>query len=150
MRRLRRRYLKEYRYDKIKLSEERDLCKKYGMANKKEYYKLKEIVRRTKRALRKESITSKNTRAIIQRYRNFGFFNTDTDETLYEKILNELQVSHLLQVRLQTRVINQGYTVNGARQKIVHGKVRVTTKKSRFVCRSPNYLLNLDKKIEIL
>lgn len=146
MRRFKKKYTKERSWDSVKIKNEKLICKKYGISNKKQLYILKTEVRRIKRALRNYGKDHPCSIKILERLKNLEVL--EQKENYYFNVLNQFTVDHLLEKRLQTLMIKKGYKVNEARQKIVHGHVKIKLNGEIKTIRRPNFLVK--KEFEII
>ena len=136
--RVRRKYLKNDRFDIHKLTVERKLLEKYGLRNKKQIAKTKGYVQKYQRVVRSYGVDSSITRSIVDKLVRLDIIKEDASE------INGISVENFLDRRLQSLVAKQkGITCNNARQLITHGHVLVGG-----VCkRRPSYLIRKDSVI---
>mgnify|MGYP006277374425 CR=1 FL=1 len=127
-------------FNKNRIYEELEFIGKYGLRNKKEFWKTRSILggwRDQARSSRK--LTTDRAREVqqilIQKLNRLGILGPDAE---FEDVLR-LTVEDVLKRRLQTLVYEKGLakTVYQARQFVVHGHIQVGGKKVN----SPSYLV---------
>jgi len=139
-----------------RITEENELCKKYGLKNKREIWIAKSKIRRIRRQARNLLGSSgeeveKEKKQLLDMLRRIGIEKVKTlDDVL------ELSVEDFLERRLQTIVFKRGLanTPRQARQFIVHGHVVVGDN----VVNVPSYIvksgeedkIRLDDKIKVI
>lgn len=130
-----------------RITEEKEICKKYGLKNKKEIWRALFVIRRYRQRAREllalqEEDRIKQTKELIEKLNRDGVI----EGHLVEDVL-ALTVENLLDRRLQTRVYQKGLanTVKHARQAIIHGHVLVDGKKVSV----PGYLVPKDEEDKI-
>jgi small subunit ribosomal protein S4 len=128
--------------DRIK--EENDICRKYGLKNKREIWKVKtqlKGIRGQARHLQGRSTDDKQANIerdnLFQRLRRLGFLHGEGEERLDDVLGLTLEV--LLARRLQTIVYLKGLsnTPKQARQFIVHGHISIGGRKVTI----PSYIV---------
>jgi small subunit ribosomal protein S4 len=114
-----------WRMDRI--TEEKELMKKYGLKNKREIWRAKSMLRRFRQQARtllglSGPEADKQAKELTSRLKSLGVLKTDNMEDILA-----LTVSDLLDRRLQTVVYNKGLvnTIKEARQLVVHKHVMV-------------------------
>ncbi|MHA1803640.1 MAG: 30S ribosomal protein S4 [Promethearchaeota archaeon] len=144
-RRLKKKYKKpRHPFEKSRILEELEFLGKYGLRNKREFWKMRSIlsnwrnIARQSRALPKErAIEVQQT--LLRKLNRLGIIGPEAE---FEDVLL-LTVEDVLKRRLQTLVYEKGLakTINHARQLIVHGHIQVGNKKIT----SPSYLVKLEE-----
>ncbi|MGV9174079.1 MAG: 30S ribosomal protein S4 [Promethearchaeia archaeon] len=127
-------------FNKNRIYEELEFIGKYGLRNKKEFWKTRSILgrwrdqARSSRALPEEQARQVQ-QTLIQKLNRLGILGADAE---FEEVLR-LTVEDILKRRLQTLVYEKGLakTVYQARQFVVHGHIQVGGKKVN----SPSYLV---------
>jgi len=127
-----------------RVTEENELCKKYGLKNKREIWRAKATVGRFRRQARKllaatgDEVIKEKTE-LLERLSKLGLIK----ERALESVLS-LKVDDLLERRLQTIVFRKGLTktIKGARQLVVHRHVVV----GNNVVDAPRYLVSKDEE----
>jgi len=129
-----------WRMDRI--TEEKDLCRKYGLPNKKEVWKAKSTLAGFRQQARKlldltGEEADKERKELVNKLKSWGIKVTNIDDVL------GLTVENILERRLQSVVYRKGYanTPKQARQFIVHKHVYVGAHKVGV----PSYIV-LDKE----
>jgi small subunit ribosomal protein S4 len=147
-RKLRRKYSRpEHLWRSERITEESELCKKYGLKNKREIWKVKFLLRKFRHQARKllamkgEEEAEKEKRELLTKLRNLGIEVKNLEDVL------GLDVEHLLDRRLQTIVHKKGLanTIEQARQYITHSHVLVKGK----VVTIPSYFVLKDEENEV-
>jgi small subunit ribosomal protein S4 len=130
-----------------RIAQENELCKKYGLKNKKEIWKAKSKIERFRQQARKLLGSSgdeaeKEKRELLSRLNRLGIVETAS----MEDVLG-LSVSDLLERRLQTMVYrkNLANTIDQARQLVTHRHVFVGTNAVNV----PAYIVPLDREDKI-
>ncbi|MFX1315744.1 MAG: 30S ribosomal protein S4 [Promethearchaeota archaeon] len=140
-RRLKKKYKKpKHPFQKDRLIEELEYLGKYGLRNKREYWKSRTIlgnwrdIARQSRTLSKEKALEVQ-QTLIQKLNRIGVIGSEAE---FEDVLL-LTVEDVLKRRLQTLVYEKGLasTIYQARQYIVHGHIQVGGKKIN----APSYLV---------
>ncbi len=142
-RRLKKKFKKPKRpFEKERIMEELEFLGKYGLRNKREYWKAKTILanwcniaRQTRRLTREKAVEAQ--KELITKLNRLGIIGA---EAAFEDVLL-LTVEDVLKRRLQTLVFEKGLasTVHQARQYIVHGHIQVLGKKID----APSYIVKL-------
>lgn len=132
-----------------RIQEEGILTKKYGLANKREIWKMTSIVRNWRARARMIAAMLSNDRAkeeaiFVAKLQKLGVLGKDAG---LDDIL-ALEPNVLFEKRLQTTVYKMGManTVKQARQFVVHGKVIVNGQ----LINSPSYLVKANDKIAFI
>lgn len=135
-------------YDKTRLDAERVLKRKYGMKNKREFWRIETILRKKRKNARRLLALPLEKRIerekeLIGSLVKLGVLGK---ETTLDAVLS-LTIDAMLERRLQTLVWRKGLsnTVSQARQFITHGHIAVDGRR----CSSPNYLIPKDKEDSI-
>ncbi|MFX1409198.1 MAG: 30S ribosomal protein S4 [Promethearchaeota archaeon] len=140
-RRQKKKYKKpKHPFQKDRLMEELEFLGKYGLRNKREFWKSRTIlgnwrnIARQSRTLSKEQAL-KVQQTLIQKLNRLGVIGSEAE---FEDVLL-LTVEDVLKRRLQTLVYEKGLasTMYQARQYIVHGHIQVGGKKIN----APSYLV---------
>lgn len=110
-----------------RITQENELCKKYGLKNKREIWKAKSTVGRFRQQARKLLGSSgeeaeKEGKELLDKLNRLGIIETRS----MEDILG-LSVEDLLERRTQTMVYRKGLanTIKQARQLVIHGHIFV-------------------------
>ena len=136
--------------DRIK--EENDICRKYGLKNKREVWKVKtqlKGIRGQARYLQGKAVDDHQAALerehFFQRLKRLGFLHGDGEQRL-DDILG-LTLDSLLARRLQTIVYLKGLsnTPKQARQFIVHGHISIAGRKVTI----PSYFVNAGEENQI-
>ena len=122
-------------WDGTRISEEKQICRKYGLKNKRELWKTQTVLRDIRSQARElqarqrseDSQSIKEVEQLIERLKRVGLLHGKAD---LNDILT-LEVEALLSRRLQTQIYLKGLarTIKQARQLIVHGHVSVDGRK---------------------
>ena len=144
-RRLKKKFKKPKRpFEKERIMEELEFLGKYGLRNKREYWKAKtklanwrHIARQTRRLTREKAVEAQQE--LIKKLNRLGIIGAEAE---FEDVLL-LTVEDVLKRRLQTLVFEKGLasTVHQARQYIVHGHIQVLGKKID----APSYIVKLNE-----
>ena len=129
-------------FDKVRIEEEDKIVKEYGLKNKKEIWKAESEVSKIRRRA-KELIpkTDEERNDFFKKLKGKGLDVNSTADAL------ALTTKDFLDRRLQTRVFKKGIctTPRGARQLIVHKKVKVDGK----IANIPSFFINSDLENKI-
>ena len=145
-RRLKKKYKKPaHPYQKERILEELEYLGKYGLRNKREFWKSRTIlgnwrgIARHSRTLTKEKAVEVQ-QILISKLKRLGILGSDAE---FEDVLL-LVVEDVLKRRLQTLVFEKGLasTIYQARQYIVHGHIQVRNKKIN----APSYIVKKDEE----
>lgn len=145
-----RRFKKKFKkpahpYQKERMMEELEFLGKYGLRNKREFWKSRtmlgkwrNLARQSRSLLREKAIETQNT--LIKKLQRLGVLGP---EAKFEDILL-LTVEDVLKRRLQTLVYEKGLakTIYGARQKIVHNHIQVGNKRIN----APSYIVKKEEE----
>jgi small subunit ribosomal protein S4 len=132
-------------YQKERIMEELEFIGRYGLRNKKEFWKSRSmlakwrnIARQSRSLSREQTIEVQNT--LIKKLQRLGVIGPEAE---FEDVLL-LTVEDVLKRRLQTLVFEKGLarTIYEARQKIVHNHIQVGTKRID----SPSYIVKKEEE----
>jgi len=145
-RRLKKKFKKPKRpFEKERIMEELGFLGKYGLRNKREFWKAKtmlgnwrSIARKSRRLLKEKAVEAQQE--LIRKLSKLGIIGSEAE---FEDILL-LTVEDVLKRRLQTLVFEKGLagTVHQARQQIVHGHIQVLGKKID----APSYIVKIKEE----
>ena len=131
---------------KERIEREHELCRKYGLVNKKEVWKAETKLRNYRRQARRliSDTTEQGAKEaqqlfnVLKRYGILKKENPTLDDVL------ALTIEDILERRLQTIVFRKGLarTIKRARQLIVHGHIAVNGRKVT----APGYLVPVDEE----
>ena len=145
-RRLKKKFKKPaHPFQKDRIAEELEYLGRYGLRNKREFWKTRTIlgnwrgIARHSRTLSKERAVEVQ-QTLIKKLQRLGVLGP---EAKFEDVLH-LTVEDLLKRRLQSLVYEKGLagTIYEARQKIVHGHIQVKDKKID----APSYIVKKDEE----
>jgi len=145
-RRLKKKFKKPaHPFQKERIMEELEFLGKYGLRNKREFWKSRTIlgnwrgIARRSRTLPKERAVEVQ-QTLIKKLQRLGVLGP---EAKFEDVLH-LTVEDLLKRRLQSLVYEKGLagTIYEARQKIVHGHIQVNAKKID----APSYIVKKEEE----
>ncbi len=145
-RRLKKKFKKpKHPFQKERMTEELEFLGKYGLRNKREFWKSRTILGKW-RGIARHSRTLPENRAVemqqtlLKKLHRLGVLGADAE---FEDILH-LDVEDVLKRRLQTQVHERGLssTIYQARQFIVHGHVQVNGKKVN----APSYIVKREEE----
>ena len=145
-----RRFKKKFKkpahpYQKERMLEELEFLGKYGLRNKREFWKSRtmlgkwrNLARQSRSLLREKAIETQNT--LIKKLQRLGVLGPEAE---FDEILS-LTVEDVLKRRLQTLVYEKGLakTIYGARQKIVHNHIQVGNKRIN----APSYIVKKEEE----
>jgi len=145
-RRLKKKFKKpKHPYQKDRITEELEFLGKYGLRNKREFWKMRTMLGNWRNIARKSRSLSKEQavevqQTLIRKLNRLGIIGPEAE---FEDVLL-LTVEDLLKRRLQTLVYEKGYasTVYQARQYITHGHIQVGGKKIN----APSYIVKKDEE----
>jgi len=130
-------------WDGARISEEKQICRKYGLKNKRELWKTQTVLRDIRSQARdlqakqrtEDEQSLKEVDQLIERLKRIGLLHGKAD---LNDILT-LEVEALLSRRLQTQIYLKGLarSIKQARQLIVHGHISVDGRKVTV----PSYLV---------
>jgi len=127
------------------LAEELEFLGKYGLRNKREFWKMRSMLVNWRRIARQSRTLSKERAAEVQETLSKKLIRIGVvgPEARFEDVLS-LTVEDLLKRRLQTLVFEKGFakTIYQARQFIVHGHIQVIGKKID----APSYIVKKDEE----
>jgi len=145
-RRLKKKFKKPKRpFEKERIREELEFLGKYGLRNKREFWKSKtmlgrwrNIARQSRRLTKEKAVEAQQE--LIRKLSKLGIIGSGAE---FEDILL-LTVEDVLKRRLQTLVFEKGLasTVHQARQQIVHGHIQVLGKKID----APSYIVKIKEE----
>ena len=145
-RRLKKKYKKpKHPFQKERIIEELEFLGKYGLRNKREFWKMRttlanwrNIARQSRSLPREEMIEVQKT--LLQKLNRLGILGSEAE---FEDVLL-LTVDDILKRRLQTLVFERGLakTIYEARQFIVHGHIQVKGKKIN----APSYIVKREEE----
>ncbi len=145
-RRLKKKFKKpRHPYQKERIMEELEFLGKYGLRNKREYWKMRTIlgnwrnIARHSRTLSKEQALEVQ-QTLIKKLNRLGIIGSEAE---FEDVLL-LSTEDLLKRRLQTLVYEKGFasTIYQARQYITHGHIQVGGKKID----APSYIVKREEE----
>ncbi len=145
-RRLKKKFKKpKHPFQKDRIIEELGFLGKYGLRNKREYWKIRTMLgnwrslARQSRTLSKEKAV-KAQQTLINKLNRLGIIGPEAE---FEDLLL-LTVEDVLKRRLQTLVYEKGFasTIYQARQYITHGHIQVKGKKIN----APSYIVKKEEE----
>jgi small subunit ribosomal protein S4 len=145
-RRLKKKFKKpKHPFQKDRILEELEFVGKYGLRNKREYWKMRTMLGNW-RDIARQSRTLSEERAkevqqtLIQKLNRLGIIGSEAE---FEDVLL-LTPEDLLKRRLQTLVYERGLatTIYQARQYIIHGHIQISGKKIN----APSYIVKRDEE----
>jgi small subunit ribosomal protein S4 len=145
-RRLKKKFKKpKHPYQKGRILEELEFIGKYGLRNKREFWKMRTTLAnfrdlaRQSRTLPDEA-AAEVQRDLIKKLNRLGILSPEAE---FDDILL-LTVEDMLKRRLQTLVFEKGLaqTIYQARQLIVHGHIQIKGKKIN----APSYIVKLEEE----
>ncbi len=147
-RKQRRKYEKpQHPWKAERITQENEICKKYGLKNKKEVWKAKSAMGQLRQQARKLLASTgkeaeKETRELLSRIKRLGI----SDTTSVEDVLN-LTEENVLERRLQTMVFRKSLanSIKQARQFITHGHIII----GNHVVSVPGYIVLKDEEDRI-
>ena len=129
-------------WQRVRIDEEKDLMKEYGVKNKKEIWRMESMLRNYKAQAKKlialrGSQAEKEKRALLEKLLRYGLVK---ETTAVDPVL-DLSLRDILERRLQTQVFKKGFarSPKQARQFIVHEHINIGERKIT----SPSYLVEL-------
>ena len=135
-------------WDKVRLDAEKILVQEYGIANKKEIYKMQSLLRKFSSQAKKLMTASTNQaqeerKALISKLQSFALISA---EAQLDDVL-ALELKNVMERRLQTMAVRKGLatTVKQARQMIVHKHIKIGTK----TITSPSYIVSKEEEAKI-
>jgi len=145
-RRLKKKFKKPaHPYQKERMVEELEFLGKYGLRNKREFWKSRTMlgkwrnIARQSRTLRREQALEVQS-TLIKKLQRLGVIGPEAE---FDDVLL-LTVEDVLKRRLQTLVFEKGLarTIYEARQKIVHNHIQVGNKRIN----SPSYMVKKEEE----
>ncbi|HDH41047.1 MAG TPA: 30S ribosomal protein S4 [Candidatus Altiarchaeales archaeon] len=144
-RKQRRKYEKpQHPWKAERITQESELCKKYGLKNKREIWKAKSIIGRFRQQARKLLGSSgeeaeKGKKELLDKLNRLGIIESRS----IEDVLG-LSVEDLLERRMQTMVYRKGFanTIKQARQLVVHGHILIGDN----IVNVPGYIVPKDEE----
>ena len=145
-RRLKKKFKKpKHPFQKERMTEELEFLGKYGLRNKREFWKFRTMlgrwrgIARQSRKLPKEK-AAEVQQTLIKKLSRLGIIGQDAE---FEDVL-QINVEDVLKRRLQTQVYERGLasSVYQSRQFIVHGHIQVNGKKIT----APSYLVKREEE----
>ncbi len=136
------------RWEKSRLEKESVLVNEYGIANKKELYKMQSLLRKfssqAKKLMSLYTAQAENEKkALISKLKSLSLVSNDAqlDEVL------ALELKNIMERRLQTIAVRKGLanTMKQARQLITHKHIRIGEKPIT----SPSYIVSKDEESKI-
>ncbi|HJX05148.1 MAG TPA: 30S ribosomal protein S4 [Candidatus Nanoarchaeia archaeon] len=145
-RKIRRKYDKpSHPWQKTRIEEEKKVIDEYGLHNKKEIWRMETILRRFKNqvkslASRFDKQSKLEEQQLVSSLNSLGFIKHDDP---LDAMLG-LELKDVMERRLQTLLVrkNLARSMKQARQFIIHGHVRVDSKKITF----PSYIVSLKEE----
>ncbi|UZE93679.1 MAG: 30S ribosomal protein S4 [Candidatus Pacearchaeota archaeon] len=130
-------------FDKSRIQEEKAFIRKYGLKNKKEIWRSENYIDRIRSQAKKLILQPEQKETFINRLIRLGLVNKDAT---IDDIL-ALTKERLFERRLQTVVFKKGIakTLKGARQLIVHRKIKVGDK----IMDVPGYIVRTEEENKI-
>ncbi|MFX1267558.1 MAG: 30S ribosomal protein S4 [Promethearchaeota archaeon] len=132
-------------YSKERILEELEFLGKYGLRNKREFWKMRTMIGNWRKLARESRTLTKEQaleaqQELIKKLNRLGILGPEAE---FEDILL-LTVEDVLKRRLQTLVFEKGLatTVYEARQKIVHKHIAIGEK----LINSPSYIVKRDEE----
>ncbi|MEM2932804.1 MAG: 30S ribosomal protein S4 [Candidatus Pacearchaeota archaeon] len=145
MRKFRNRYIKPKKlWSKARLSEEKEIKKRYGLKNMREIWRAEYKVKKIRQMAKKLITASPEAqKEFISKLASYGFIKNDA---LIDDVL-ALDKTKILDRRLQTIVYKLGLanTIKHARQLITHGHVYLSEKRVN----TPGYIVKIDEEDKI-
>jgi small subunit ribosomal protein S4 len=132
-------------YQKERIMEELEFLGRYGLRNKREFWKSRsilgnwrDIARQSRKLTKEKAVAVQQT--LIAKLQRLGILGPEAE---FDDVLL-LTVEDLLRRRLQTLVFEKGLasTIYEARQKIVHNHIQVGNK----CINSPSYIVKRDEE----
>ncbi|MFX1364900.1 MAG: 30S ribosomal protein S4 [Promethearchaeota archaeon] len=145
-RRLKKKFRKpKHPFQKDRIMEELEFLGKYGLRNKREYWKMRTMLANWRNIARQSRTLSKEEalevqQTLIKKLNRLGIIGSEAE---FEDVLL-LTVEDVLKRRLQTLVYEKGLasTVYQARQYITHGHIQVKGKKIN----APSYIVKREEE----
>jgi small subunit ribosomal protein S4 len=146
MRNIRKKYKRPKRpYDSVRIKEEKEILRKYGLRRKKEIWRAENIIRAFRQRAR-ELIATKDKekeKILIDKLIRMGIL---PEKSTLDDVL-ALNLDHILNRRLQTVIFKKGLatTPKEARQMIVHRRITVSGRVAKY----PSYLVAREEEGKI-
>lgn len=145
-RRLKKKFRKpKHPFNKERILEELEFLGKFGLRNKREFWKMRTMLGNWRKIARETRTLSKEQAAeaqkeLIKKLNRLGVLGPEAE---FDDILL-LTVEDLLKRRLQTLVFEKGMaqTIYEARQKIVHKHIAISDK----IINSPSYIVKKEEE----
>ena len=145
-RRLKKKFKKpRHPFQKERILEELEYLGKYGLRNKREYWKMRTMLGKWRNIARQSRTLSKERaievqQTLIKKLNRLGVIGSEAE---FEDVLL-LTTEDLLKRRLQTLVYEKGFasTIYQARQYITHGHIQVGSKKID----APSYIVKREEE----
>jgi small subunit ribosomal protein S4 len=145
-RRLKKKFKKpRHPYQKERIMEELEFLGKYGLRNKREYWKMRTMLGNWRNIARQSRTLSKEQalevqQTLIKKLNRLGVIGSEAE---FEDVLL-LTTEDILKRRLQTLVYEKGFasTIYQARQYITHGHIQVGGKKIN----APSYIVKREEE----
>ena len=135
-------------WNKARIEEEKELIKEFGLANKKEIYKMNSLLRsfflQAKQLITKTGEQAEKERAqLLGRLQRSGLLSSEAG---FPEVLG-ISLKDLLERRLQTMVYKKmlANSVKQARQFITHKHIMINEK----IITAPSYLVSLNEELVI-
>ncbi|MFW9989796.1 MAG: 30S ribosomal protein S4 [Candidatus Odinarchaeota archaeon] len=149
-RRLKKKFKKpKHPYQKERIMEELEFLGRYGLRNKREYWKVRTMLGNWRNIARQSRTLSKEQalevqQTLIKKLNRLGIIGSEAE---FEDVLL-LTVEDVLKRRLQTLVYEKGLasTIYQARQYITHGHIQIKGKKIN----APSYIVKKEEEDMIL
>ncbi|MFX0032248.1 MAG: 30S ribosomal protein S4 [Candidatus Hodarchaeota archaeon] len=145
-RRLKKKFKKpKHPFNKQRIMEELEFLGKYGLRNKREFWKMRTMLGNWRKIARESRTLSKEKageaqQELLKKLNRLGVLGAEAE---FEDILL-LTVEDILKRRLQTIVFEKGLaqTIYEARQKIVHKHIQISDK----IINSPSYIVKKEEE----
>ncbi|MFX0000496.1 MAG: 30S ribosomal protein S4 [Candidatus Hodarchaeota archaeon] len=145
-RRLKKKFKKpKHPFQRDRIMEELEFLGKYGLRNKREYWKMRTMLGNWRDIARKSRTLSKEQavevqKTLIQKLNRLGIIGSEAE---FEDVLL-LTTEDILKRRLQSLVYEKGLasTIYQARQYITHGHIQIRGKKIN----APSYIVKRDEE----
>ncbi|MBY9003908.1 MAG: 30S ribosomal protein S4, partial [Candidatus Lokiarchaeota archaeon] len=145
-RRLKKKFKKpKHPFQKERIAEELEFIGKYGLRNKREFWKMRTVLGNWRKIARESRSLSQEKAKEVQQelIRKLNRLGVIGSEAQFEDVLL-LTVDDILKRRFQTLVFEKGLTktVYEARQRIIHKHIAIGDK----LINSPSYIVKLDEE----
>ena len=132
-------------WQRVRIDEEKDLMKEYGVKNKKEIWKMNSVLKNFHEQAKSliVSRTSQADRERIQMMERLASYGLVEKTSNLDTVLG-LTIKNVMDLRLQTLIMKQGlaHSIGQARQYITHRHVMIGEK----VITSPSYLVKSEER----